>query len=680
MSGEIFDVMLAAMGMLLEPERLWYVFLGTFFGILLAVIPGLGGLVGIAILLPFTFGMDAYSGIAFMLGVITVMSTSDTIPAVLFGVPGTPTSMATVLDGYPMSKRGEAGRALGAAFSSSIIGGLIGAFVLLLIIPVLIPVMMSLRAAEMLAFCIMGLAMVAALSGSSLPKGLAAGAIGALLATIGQDSQSATMRWTFDSLYLWDGVHVLVVALALYAVPELADIAIKRSAISSDQDARLQVTQRRDRGVMQGFRDTRKNMKIVTRSSGISSLLGIVPALGPAVIPWIVYSLTVRTTKGESQFGNGDVRGVIATESSNNATVGGSLVPTIALGIPGSAPMALLLGVFMLHGIAPGPDMLTRNLDLTYLMVWTIVLANVVGGLMAFMLSNQLARIVKVRAAILVPLVMAIVFIGALQSSRQWEDIYFLLGLGVLGWLMKRARWSRAPLILAFVLMPLVENYYYIATGIHGWEWMLRPIPATVLALTALGLLIMMIARSRATISSLSGGRWTLVPNWSMRTWMPVALLAVGVVAYWTTLDWPFRAAVVPRSILVIAMVMSAVALLNEWYVIKKHPSAEPAEKEVHYDIETDFGDLSLRQIWWRALVFIAWLVGFLLLARAIGIVPAIGPFVIGYIWWQRERWVTAVLVGSVFWLFSWFLFEQFLRLAWPIPWWSLSSLVPGGL
>lgn len=668
MPGEILDVMLTAMGMLFEPERLWYVFLGTFFGILLAVIPGLGGLVGIAILLPFTFGMDAYSGIAFMLGVITVMSTSDTIPAVLFGVPGTPTSMATVLDGYPMSKRGEAGRALGAAFSSSIIGGLIGAGLLLLIIPVLIPVMMSLRSAEMLAFCIMGLAMVAALSGSSLPKGLAAAAIGALLAIIGQDSQTATMRWTFDSLYLWDGVHVLVVALGLYAIPELADIAIKRSAISNDQDARQQVAQKKDGGVMRGFRDTRENMGIVSRSSGISSVLGIIPALGPAVIPWIVYSLTARTARGDKQFGKGDVRGVIATESSNNATVGGSLVPTIALGIPGSAPMALLLGVFMLHGVAPGPDMLSKNLDLTYLMVWTIVLANVVGGLMAFMLSNQLARVVKVRAAILVPLVMAVVFIGALQSSRQWEDIYFLLGIGTLGWLMKRARWSRAPLILAFVLMPLVENYYYISTRIHGWEWVLQPIPLVVLSLTGLGLLVMMVMRGRRSLIRASSGRWIVRPVWNMQTWLPLVLLVFSGLAYWSTLVWPLQAAVVPRIILVVAMVMSVAALISEWVNIASPETTE----EVHYDIETDFGELPLRQIWWRAVVFLAWLLGFLLLARAIGIVPAMGPFVLAYIWCQREKWFTALLTGGLFWGAGWLLFDHFLRLAWPLPWWTL--------
>lgn len=667
MGAELFEVMGAAAAMLFEPERLWYVFLGTFFGILLAVIPGLGGLVGIAILLPFTFSMDAYSGIAFMLGVITVMSTSDTIPAVLFGVPGTPTSMATVLDGYPMSKRGEAGRALGAAFSSSIIGGLIGAVLLVMIIPVLIPVMMRLTSAEMLAFCVMGLAMVAALSGGSLFKGMAAAVIGALLAMIGQDSQTATLRWTFDSIYLWDGVHILIVALGLYAVPELADIAIKRTSISDQPPG--QKKNDPEKGVMRGLRDTWGNMGIVARSSGVSSVFGIIPALGPAVIPWIVYSMTTATAKGEKMFGKGDVRGVIATESSNNATVGGTLVPTIALGIPGSAPMALLIGVFMLHGIAPGPDMLSRNLDLTYLMVWTIVLANVVGGVMAFMLSNQLAHVVKVRAAVLVPLVMSVVFIGALQASRQWEDLYFLLGIGILGWIMKRARWSRAPLILAFVLMPLVENYFAIAMRIHGWEWALRPIPLTVLLLTALGLVILLAVRSRHNLRRLQGGRLRISPDFSTRSVFPLIVLLLCAFAYVSTQTWPQRAATVPQILTVLGALMAFGALAAEWIRIHYRGTRPELAEGMHYDIETDFGDLKTGTIWWRAAVYIGWLVAFLLLARFVGLLWAVGPFVLAYILLNRERWLVAVPVALTIWGLAWLIFDWLLNLPWPQPW-----------
>jgi len=318
--------------------------------------------------------------------------------------------------------------------------------------------------------------------------------------------------------------------------------------------------------------------------------------------------------------------------------------------------------------------MLSKNLDLTYLMVWTIVLANVVGGVMAFMLSNQLAKVVKVRAAILVPLVMAIVFVGVLQSSRQWEDIYFLLGVGMIGWIMKRARWSRAPLILAFVLMPLVENYYYIATRIHGWEWAVRPIPLVVLSLTALGLIVMLAFRARRNLRSMDQGQWVFKPSLRTSTWLPVVFIVVCVLAFWSTLGWPQRAAIVPQIILILGGVTAFVAILGEWFRIERTATGT-SDEGMHYDIETDFGDMPLRRIWIRALVYIAWLIGFLLLARTIGIIPAIGPFVLAYIWVQRERWFVAGTIAGVFWLVAWVLFEHFLRLAWPTPWVNLAAL-----
>jgi TctA family transporter len=219
---------LGVLGGIFSGEIILYIILGAVVGTLIAVLPGIGGLSGVALLLPFTFGMEPYTAIAFLLATLAVTSTADSIPAILFGVPGTPASMVTVLDGHPMAKRGEAGRAMGAAFTSSVLGGIFGAAVLLVSLPFIMPIMMRATSPELLGLVIFGLAMVAAVSGKSLARGVGAACIGVLLAYIGQDSQTATLRWTFGQVYLWDGVSILLVALGVYALPELIDMAIQR--------------------------------------------------------------------------------------------------------------------------------------------------------------------------------------------------------------------------------------------------------------------------------------------------------------------------------------------------------------------------------------------------------------------------------------------------------------------
>ena len=450
-------------------ERLGFLFFGVIIGLVLGVIPGLGGLVGLSLLLPFTFNMDPYTALAFMMGLQAVVVTSDTIPAVLFGVPGTVGSAATILDGYPMARKGQAGRAFGAAFSASVIGGLFGALLLGISVPVLRPIVLEIGSPELLAICVFGLSLVAVLSGGSPLKGLAGACIGLMVATAGDDPQTGTLRWTFDSLYLWDGLPVVPLALGLFAIPELADMAITKQSINvkeeDKQDARF--------GQIEGIKDTFKNWFLVLRCASIGAALGAVPGIGASVIDWIAYGHAARTEKGAPEtFGKGDVRGVIASEASNNAKEGGALVPTIAFGVPGSASMALILGAFLIHGLVPGPEMLTTRLDVTYTLVWSVAIANVLGAGICFMFANQLAKVALIRIGVLAPVVLAITYIGAFQGSRQWGDIYALLLFGIIGWIMKRLRWPRPPLILGFVLGGLVERYMFISVERYGADWL----------------------------------------------------------------------------------------------------------------------------------------------------------------------------------------------------------------
>ncbi|HSR72430.1 MAG TPA: tripartite tricarboxylate transporter permease, partial [Kiloniellales bacterium] len=363
-----------ALWLMLDPTRFAILAVGVLIGLGIGVIPGLGGIVGMAILIPFTYEMDPFAAFAFLLGMAAVTTTSDTIPAVLFGVPGTTGSAATVIDGHPLAKKGQAGRAFGAGYTASLLGGIFGAALLALCIPILRPIMLYIGSPELLALTVFGLSMVAVLSGGTPMRGLAAAAIGLMVAMIGAGPQTGTLRWTFDSLYLWDGLPLVPVTLGLFALPELIDMSIRRTSISR-ADTPTSIG-----GQMQGVRDVFTHWWLMLRCSWLGAALGAIPGLGSAVIDWVAYGHAARSEKNTETFGSGDIRGVIASEASNNAKSGGALVPTIAFGVPGSASMALLLGAFLMHGLVPGPEMLTRNLDVTYAIIWSLAIANILGA------------------------------------------------------------------------------------------------------------------------------------------------------------------------------------------------------------------------------------------------------------------------------------------------------------
>ena len=672
-------------------ERLGFLSFGVLIGLVLGVIPGLGGLVGLSLLLPFTFNMDPYTALAFMMGLQAVVVTSDTIPAVLFGVPGTVGSAATILDGYPMARKGEAGRAFGAAFSASVIGGLFGAFLLAISVPVLRPIVLAIGSPELLAICVFGLSLVAVLSGGSPLKGLAGACIGLMVATAGDDPQTGTLRWTFDSLYLWDGLPVVPLALGLFAIPELADMAITKQSIAVDgktQDARF--------GQMRGVRDTLRNWFLVIRCSSIGSSLGAVPGIGASVIDWIAYGHAARSEKGASEnFGKGDVRGVIASESSNNAKEGGALVPTIAFGVPGSASMALILGAFLIHGLVPGPDMLTKNLDVTYTLVWSVAIANIIGAGICFAFANQLAKVALVRIGILAPVVLAITYVGAFQGSRQWGDIYALLIFGLLGWVMKRLRWPRPPLILGFVLGALVERYMFISIERYGAEWLwiwrdmgngdviFTPYVPIIFAVTLYGVLMPIYRgyRARARVTR-GGGRFgfqreALNPDLGFA----VVLFLLFATAFAIASNWEFGARLIPFVVSIAAMIFLAWLVLSALFIAPGEPmpveqegipgrgegGTAPVQSDVHFDISADYGDLAPAEVTRRVVRYFAWLLFFFGCASLVGLLPAMILFLVGYIRFEgRESWLTTFVVSVPIWVISYLLFHKLLIIPWP--------------
>src|SRR6202049_2464233 len=466
--------------LLLEPARLGVLFIGVIIGLAIGVLPGLNGIVGMAMLIPFTYNMDQYTAMALLLGMAAVITSSDFISAVLFGVPGHVGAAATVIDGHAMARNGEAGRAFGAGFSSSLAGGLIGAVVLALSIPILRPVLLSIGSPELLAFTLFGLSMVATLSGRAPLKGLTAAGLGLMISMIGSRSESGTLRWTFDTLYLYDGVPLVPAMLGLFAMPELCELAVARKKIAGDHAANINLSNQ-----WQGVRDVGRHCWLVLRCGILGTGLGAIPGMGSAVVDWIAYGYAQRTEKNPETFGSGDVRGVIAPEASNNAKEGGHLIPTIAFGVPAGASMAILLGAFLMHGLTPGPEMLTKHLDVTYTIVWSLTLAHVMGALICLSGSRWLAKISTVSPGVLLPIIIALVFVAAYEGSHDWGDLFSLLFFGIIGWIMKRLGWPRPPLVLGLVIGGIFERYLYISTELYGWAWLLRPVVLGILACVA---------------------------------------------------------------------------------------------------------------------------------------------------------------------------------------------------
>ena len=674
-------------------ERLGFLSFGVLIGLVLGVIPGLGGLVGLSLLLPFTFNMDPYTALAFMMGLQAVVVTSDTIPAVLFGVPGTVGSAATILDGYPMARKGEAGRAFGAAFSASVIGGLFGALLLGISVPILRPIVLEIGSPELLAICVFGLSLVAVLSGGSPLKGLAGACIGLMVATAGDDPQTGTLRWTFDSLYLWDGLPVVPLALGLFAIPELADMAITKQSISVNAE-----DQKRDArfGQLDGIRDTFQNWFLVLRCATIGSFLGAVPGIGASVIDWIAYGHAARTEKGAAEtFGKGDVRGVIASEASNNAKEGGALVPTIAFGVPGSASMALILGAFLIHGLVPGPEMLTTRLDVTYTLVWSVAIANVLGAGICFAFANQLAKVALIRIGVLAPVVLAITYIGAFQGSRQWGDIYALLIFGLIGWIMKRLRWPRPPLILGFVLGGLVERYMFISVERYGadWLWIWRdfgdgdvrfaPYVPVIFLATLYGVLSPIIKgyrlRAKANRQSSKFGfqKEAINPDFVFA----LILFGLFATAFGISSGWEFGARLIPQTVAIAAMIFIGWLVLSAMFIAPGEKVAveadgipgrgeggtQPVQSDVHFDISADYGDLSGAEIRRRVINYFLWLLFFFGAAAIVGLLPAMFLFMVGYMRFEgKESWKITLMVGIPVWLVSYMLFHKLLIIPWP--------------
>jgi putative tricarboxylic transport membrane protein len=468
----VVDALWAGLALVLEPETLSLMVLGVAIGFVVGVLPGLGGAVTLALMIPFTFGMEPAQVFAFLLGMWVVTSTTGDITSVLFGIPGESTSAAAILDGYPMTRRGEAGRALGAVLASSLLGAWFGAAALAASIPVIRPIILSLGPPVFFALTLLGLTFIISLSGKNLLRGFLMAAFGFVIAMIGIDSQSGIPRYAFGELYLWDGVGIVPLVVGLFGGAEVLQLMLSKGSIAQAPSSGPQ----RVTGVVRGITDTLRGWWVVIRCSAIGVGIGVVPGMGGSVAQFVAYGHAQSTSKHPEEFGKGAIDGVLAAGANNNAKDSGSLIPTIAFGIPGSVGTAVLLGAFLIAGLNPGPEMLTTELDITMSMVWVMVLANALAVGVAFLLLRPLAHLTYIRGTLLVPFLLMLLGLGAYTNSNSYKDVVVMLVASAVGVAAIRWDWPRVPFLLAVILGSIAERYLFLSYSLMGWSWLSDPV------------------------------------------------------------------------------------------------------------------------------------------------------------------------------------------------------------
>jgi TctA family transporter len=435
-------------------------------GTVVGFIPGVGATLVTAIMLPsILFLVDEPAiGIMLIAMIGSLNNTLDSIPAVLVGVPGSETQV-TYLEGHQLARQGLGAHTLGAIYAVSAIGGIIGAVVLALSIPVIKPVILRFSYAEIAMLALFGVAMVALLSRGSMAKGLTAGALGLLLGTVGVDPFTGSDRYTLGFIQLWQGLPVITVILGFFALPELIDLTMSRQAVAG-KDATVSRAE-----VFRGFRYGLSRWRMTIRQSLFGVLMGAIPGIGGSVVDWLAYAFGISMTKDKEKhnFGKGSLEGVLFAESAANSKAGGQALPTLTLGIPGSTSWAIIAVAIVSYGMSPGPAMVTRHMDVTMLIVITLALGNLIVALLGLFFTNWLARITRVPYPTVGFLIMGMVVLAAyMDLSGGWLVFPILGAFTFLGLMMKSFRWPRPPLVLGFILGPVVEKNLLSALSLYG--------------------------------------------------------------------------------------------------------------------------------------------------------------------------------------------------------------------
>ena len=671
----MFDAVLIGLSQVFSWPAIGYLGFGIFLGVWLGALPGIGGVTGLILLLPFTYTMEPVSAFALMLGMFAVTTTSDTIASVMLGIPGTVASQATILDGYPLAQMGQANRALGAAYTCSAIGGVIGAVVLMFSLPVIKPILTLFSTPEFFMLSLLGICMVGSLSGSSVTKGLVIGAVGMMLGTIGEETFNAEARYYFGIEYMLNTPPLVAVVLGLFAIPELLELATKNTSIS-----RVPNDQSQGGGMLQGIKDAFANWWLVIKGSVLGVYIGMLPGLGASIVDWAAYGMAVQTTKGENKFGRGDIRGVIAPESANNAQRGGALIPTLTFGIPGDFAMSILLGAMLIQGLRPGVEMLTTKLDITFAMIWTLIVANIASAILLMLLGRQVAKAIFVDGHLLVPVVVLFVFMGSWLGNQSMGDLILMWIMGAVGLFMKRSGWPRPPLIIALVLGPNMENALVLSNRVYGTLGWIDRTPSLIIGVIivlTIGVTALGLVRTRRTPLttdnsldgklSIEGAERNPLIAIVLALFFVAAFITAGILAidfHPTNRQYPIATSVVAVALLIIIVVKEAASARAERRNFASYAEAWQAA------LDTAGMRLGLRFVLWIAVaVFGAWLIGQKL---------AIAGFVLAYLCiWGKRSLRFALIYAAAGYLFIELFYDRTMHIPFQHPY--ILKLIGGG-
>ncbi len=477
---------ISAADLFLNPTIFIAISSGVFLGLIFGSLPGLTATMGIALLLPLTFSMEAVTGMGMLLGVYCGAISGGSIPAALLNIPGTPSSVATTLDAYPMAKNGEPGRALGLAIVSSLLGGLVSVVIFAFASPVIANIALKFSAIEYFSLGLFGLTIIASVSGKSIIKGLVAGLLGVLFSLVGIDSLTGVIRLTGGVPELIGGVEFMPALIGLFALSQILNDAISKASGGSVGNIKVNNAYPR-------IKETLSQWKVWSLSSLIGAIIGAIPGAGGSIASFLAYDQAKNLSKTPEKFGTGHNEGVISCESANNGMTGGALIPMMTLGIPGDASAAILMGGLLIHGLQPGPTLFTDTPDIAYGIIIAFLVANILMFVFQSIGIKLFVRVLQIPRSYLLSFILVMCILGAFGISGTLTSAWILLIFGVLGFFLNRYGFSSAPIVLGMILGYMVESNFRRGMTMYEGDWSVfftRPISLAFVLLSLLSIVL----------------------------------------------------------------------------------------------------------------------------------------------------------------------------------------------
>jgi putative tricarboxylic transport membrane protein len=473
---------LSQLGAVFQWHLILLMFASVAFGLVIGVLPGLGGTIAMVFLIPLTYGMSPEAAIVLLLSCYGASNFGGSITSILINTPGDAANAATQFDGYPLAKQGKAGMAITAAMVCSALGGLVGLVALDLMLPLARKLILAFSYPDFFMLAVFGLTIIAAVTKGNTFRGLMSALLGLLLCYVGMEPIMGGERFTFGLDYLADGIDLIAVIIGLFAIGEAYTLSRQTEAIASDLNVKSGIS-------TEGLQAVVKHFGLFLRSCSIGFALGVVPGIGGVVASFMAYGAAVQTSKHPEKFGKGAIEGVIAVESANDAKEGGNLLPTLAFGIPGNSAMAVLLGGLMIHGLSPGPEMLTKHIDTTEFLIAAAIVGKFVAMGLGLVFATRLVFLTKIRCSLMAPGIIAFGLIAAYGSGGKLGDVIVAAVFGLLAVVMQKYGYSRIALIISLVLGKLLEASYHQAMATFGHTgFFTRPIALVLMVLIVVSL------------------------------------------------------------------------------------------------------------------------------------------------------------------------------------------------